>query len=451
MGLPLTSGLQRPNPTALAFSQNRLPVAADRLVLDPVEGQNALPQDVSQVLIPHEDVLSLAQEPTPAVVAAGAALKPGGTLMVTTGTAALGKGDALEEQLREAGFKNFGLVVRERAYITAEKSIAQGVDELTPQQGNLLLARTQFAGQADVHQRVQQAGLEPKFTTSVRGRRIHFSKPFKSGDYNAHLGYVEADDGSLKARTFYQSKSQGIWRSASGLVGHSILGKGPEGRFESSTNLPGEMQRRLSEVSREIDPKTGPEEEMKALFHAPLEKIAVGHSSAFDRQIQERAFGQFELQVAVNKHQSVGKPESFHYQDDGHKPNLQGPKEAFQMEHPTRGKLDATTVVSGDQQFRYLFLQDSAKRTWLGMVESLGEVNDFGVPSVAVRDESLTHPAIEYIHQTPQAYRGEVVTWDRVHNQFTNEEEVLPGYVDATAYSHKLPPVREFLESQSGA
>lgn len=441
----------RPNPTTIAFAngERRSHPAAVVLNPDQVVLNSTTRSQAPEVLVPNEDVGQLTQEPTPAVKAAGEALAPGGTLLMTTGRAAMYRGDALEEQLREAGFKNFGLVVREAAYITAEKAIARGVDDVTPEQSSLLLARTQFAGDPQAHGKIQQAGLSPRYTTEVRGRRMHLSKPFQSRGYNAFLGYVESDDGSLQARTFYQSKSQGIWRSASGLLGHSTFGKGPKGQFESSTNLPVEMQQRLSEVSRNSESIQAEASILEAALHAPLEKLSTSEPSRFDRSLQTRSFGRFERRVAVDKYQSVGEPTSFRYDHPGQEPDFSAKPQSFEMDHPTRGTLQASSVKSRDGEVQYLFLQDSEKRSWLGAVESVGPVNDFGVPGTALQDDSLTHPAIEYTQQIAEPYRGPVVTWDKVYNNFTKQEETLPGYVDATAYTRELPPVKAFLAAQS--
>lgn len=441
----------RPNARTLAFADGQTKQSPSTLVLNPDQVQlgTPLPKRATQVLIQNEDAGLLAQETTPAVKAAGVALEPGGTLLITTGRSAMFSGDKMERQLREAGFKNFGLVVRDNAFVTAEKAIAQNVDDVSPQQANLLLARTQFAGDPDAHQKIQQAGLGPRFTTTVRGRRIHMSKPFKGKGYSAYIGYVESDDGSLQARTFYQSRSQGIWRSASGLMGHSIFGKGPKGSFESSTNLPVDMQRRLSEISRNTEAVETNPRLLDELIHAPLEKLSTTEPSRFDESIDTQPFGSFQKRVALGQYQSVGEPTSFRYDNPGQEPDFSKEPQSFELDHPTRGSLQATTVDSRSGDHRYLFLQDSEKRTWLGQVESLSELNDFGVPTQALQDDSLTHPAIEYSQQLAEPYRGEVVTWDKVYNNITKQEETLPGYVDATAYTEQLPPVRAFLAQRA--
>lgn len=446
---PLRSAqFHRPNPTTVAFAAGRLPRASDQLVLDAAQSPIATDKvDVSQVVVLNEDVQKLTQQPTALVNQAAEALRPGGTLMLTTGRSAMFQGNALESQLKEAGFKNFGLVVEERAYLTAEKATAKGVDDLTPQQSHLLLARTQFAGKPQAHGEIQGADLAPRYSTEVRGRRIHLSKPFESRGYNAYIGYVEADDGALHARTFYQSKSQGIWRSASGLLG-STFGKGPEGRFESSTNLPSEMQQRLSELSRNSEKAVGQPERLESALHAPLAKLSVSQPSRFDQSLQVQPFGKFERQVAINDYNSVGDPSSFRFDHPGQQPDFDSRAHGFEMEHPTRGNLKATAVSSKDGESQYIFLQDKEQRTWLGMVESKGELNDYGVPRKALDEGALTHPAIEYVQQAAPQFRGEVVTWDTVYNNLTKTEETLPGYVDTTAYTKQLPPVRDFLASR---
>ena len=452
MNVTRLNSFDRPNSQSLAFAEGRLQKARDQWVMDAAAPLHAPDRaEVSQVVVQNEDVNQLTQRPTEAVSRAAESLKPGGTLLMTTGRAAMYQGDALEQQLREAGFKNFGLVVRERAYVTAEKAIAEGVDEVSPEQSNLLLARTNFAGNPQAHGTVDQAGLKPRYTTTVRGRRMHLSKPFQARGYNAFIGYVEADDGALHARTFYQSKSQGIWRSASGVIGQATFGKGPEGHFESSTNLPAELQQRLSEVSRNSDKAAGDPQAQEVSLYAPLEKLSLSEPSRFDRQVEAKPFGRFERRVALDQYNSIGEPTSFQYDHPGQEPHFEGEPETFKMEHPTRGTLQATAVKSRDGESQYLFLQDSDKRTWLGMVESLSDTNDYGVSRQALKDDSLTHPAIEYVQQAAEPYKGEVVTWDTVYNNLTKQEEVLPGYVDTTAYTHQLPPVRDFLAHQAKA
>ncbi|MGE0489937.1 MAG: hypothetical protein AB7S38_12095 [Vulcanimicrobiota bacterium] len=424
--------LDRPTPRALAFAAGltpRPPVV--------VEGEDqALPSGpLDQVAVVHADAHLISHQSTPAIEQAARQLQPGGALMVTTGRGLMGDLDAFQERMDSLGFHTMGVIFQEKAYVVAEKDVLPGLGSVSPEQSRLLLARTQFAGQPDAHRQIEAAGLAPRFTTSFEGRRVHLSRPFRCRGYQATLGYVEGKDGSLKARLFYQSKSQGLWRSASGLLGQ-VLGKGPEGQFESSTTLPASLQKTLNGLTTAVPPVEG---EQEVAFHAPLEKLALKGGGQFDHELTAVHFGHF----------ASDRPDSFVYARPELAPDFSKVRDQFTLEHPSRGQLHAYVVDSQDESARYLFLRDSDQRAWLGSVEARTEVNSFMVPSQAYRLGALTHPAIEYVQQVPPEYRGETVVKEQVYNHFTKAYEELPTYVDATSFVYQLPPVRDFQSWQA--
>lgn len=426
--------LDRPTSRVQAFAQRQglsRPLESGRQTV--VEGEDTfLPTSgtFNEVTVLHADAHRISQGGGAAIAQAAEQLQPGGTLLMTTGRGLMGGLDEFQDRMDEYGFHTVGVVFQEQAYIAAEKDVLPGLGSVSPEESRLLLARAQFAGKPDAQQEIDVAGLAPRFTTSSDGQRVHLSRPFKSRGYQAALGYVEGKDGALNARLFYQSKSQGLWRSASGQLGR-ILGKGPSGNSESSTTLPASMQKTLNGLTSAVDPVEG---EKDMAFQAPLEHLGSQGEGSFDGLVEGTPFGRF----------ASDRPESFSYDRPEQAPNFEAVTDRFRMNHPTRGELDAYVIDSKDESARYLFLRDSKDRAWLGSVESRSELNSFMVPEKALQLGALTHPAIEYTQQVAPEYRGEAVVKEQVYNNFTKSYEEITTYVDATSFVNQLPPVRDF-------
>lgn len=92
-------------------------------------------------------------------------------------------------------------------------------------------------------------GLAPEFGVQLEGAKVNLSKIYQVGQRQAVMAYVETEAG-VKARSYYRSNSQGVWRYLPDYVGFpngevDYYGKGVS---EESTTLPVELQQVLARI-----------------------------------------------------------------------------------------------------------------------------------------------------------------------------------------------------------
>lgn len=273
---------------------------------------------------------------------------------------------------------------------------------------------------------LRSRGLEPHATLSVGDARVHVSRPYRQGSSRlAFVGYVEGADGRVHVRTFYQSGSQGVWRSASHCGANGWIGKG---LGEESTNLPIAAQKSLSALAASSAPTALESADAETAFYGNLQVGGHVPPQPFSDQVCAAPFGRFREEIGTEGH---GKPETFTYDDPGHAPDFSRREDGFVLHHPGRGDLQATVFRSNDGEHRWMFCQDAKGRAWVGAIERADSpVNTYGVRSDSRSLGSLSMPAVEYRQQIPHEYCG---------------THVEGHYFDASAYTHRLPPVRDFL------
>ena len=275
-------------------------------------------------------------------------------------------------------------------------------------------------------------GLEPRHTLQIGDRTVHVSAPWShGGQRTAFVGYVEEPDGRVRVRTFYQSNSQGTWRSASHCGASGWIGKG---WGEESTNLPISAQKQLGALVGSTTPTPLEGKDADTAFYGNLPVGGHAPPPSFTDQVNMATFGRFDETMPPNDH---GKPETFHYDAPGNAPDFSRREDAFTAHHPSRGNLSARVFRSADGEFRWLFYQDERGRAWVGAVEKAdSKVNTYGVNTEARHVGSLSAPAVEYGQQIPADYVG--------------AHEDGP-YYDGSAYTHAMPPVAAFLAHQRRA
>ena len=307
---------------------------------------------------------------------------------------------------------------------------------LSPEQGQAVLARAQFAanpmgvralGAPDCSKEFLKAqGLEPKTTFECGDTKVHFSQPYTLGDSRAAcVGYVEDKNGDVHVRAFYRSNSQGLWRSASHAGFGGWIGKGAG---EESTNLPIPLQMALhSQAGHQV--KNVPEGVANQAFYGSLEFAGHEPPQALAEQLHDPIhLGEFGRHLPDGH----GVPESFRWNNQQDAPNFaNSPNNVnYSFEHPIHGQVQANCYTSQGGDTSFMFYRDSSGRSWLAQMEkSNSPLTSWGTRSDPVEHGDLGMPAVEYAKQIPQGYAGSFITGN---------------YRDASGYVHKLPPVAEY-------
>lgn len=313
---------------------------------------------------------------------------------------------------------------------------------LGPEQAHAILSRAQVApnpvgfhpcgAQHLTTEFLVAHNLEPRHTVMVGDTRIHLSQPYShNGARTACVGYVEGPDGTVNVRSFYRSNSQGTWRCASHCGFNGWIGKGSGS--EESTLLPIPVQKTLSQLADAGLSTSVSHEDSHTAFYGAL---PVGGNCApeeFASEVQASGFGSFTQRTPDGQH---GDPRSFCLDHPGQGPDFARREDVFDNPMPDGRGFQASVYRSNDGQYRYMFCTDDQGRAWLGGLEKAdAPVNSFGVRTSALMAGDLAMPAVEYASQVPEGFAG---------------AHVRGSYVDASAYTHQLPPVRAFLAATRG-
>ncbi|MGV8121278.1 MAG: hypothetical protein AB2L14_16070 [Candidatus Xenobiia bacterium LiM19] len=321
----------------------------------------------------------------------------------------------------------------------AEPAASFAISNLSRAEGQAILSRAQFMpNPSGIYPNeasplttsfLASRGLEPVSTISAGDKKIHISAPYQSdaGGRPAFVAYVEDRAGNVKTRTFYLSKSQGLWRSASHFGPNGWIGKGSAS--EESTNIPIPMQKmlysRLEQGSMQLSKADG-----DTAFYGGLTLGGHEPPKEFSEGLKVDSLGSFDRKTA----DGYGEPSSFTLTNPGQGPEFRKLEDHYTINHPMHGKIDAYVYPSHDGSSRYMFYRDKSGRSWIASIEDAqAPLTGYGVRSHVLDPGDLTMPALEYGQQVPIQYRGQCV---------------CSPYFDASAYTHNLPIVKAFMRVQ---
>jgi hypothetical protein len=325
------------------------------------------------------------------------------------------------------------------AGLNAAPATTFAISDLSKAEGQAILSRAQFMpnpagmypgeGSALTTSFLASRGLEPVATIAAGDKKIHISAPYQSdaGGRPAFVAYVEDKAGNVKARTFYLSKSQGLWRSASHFGPNGWIGKGSAS--EESTNIPIPMQKMLY-ARMEQGAKQLSKADSDTAFYGGLAMGGHNPPKEFSDGLTVDTFGQFSRKTG----DGYGDPSSFTLSNPGQGPMLEKLEDHYKINHPMHGTIDAYVYPSRDGSSRYMFYRDNSGRSWIASIEDAkAPLTGYGVRTHVLDPGDLTMPALEYAQQVPEDYKGQYVH---------------PPYVDASRYTHSLPVVRAFMRAQ---
>lgn len=119
--------------------------------------------------------------------------------------------------------------------------------------------RPKISGQSadEFAEGLKRAGLEPRRTLEVRGKKYHVSEPFESEGRVMVLALEEGVDGATIPRTFMLSGEHGVWRAVPAKHIDGVLNKGArgaDGSFinEGAVDLDAALQSKLDGLTNEF-------------------------------------------------------------------------------------------------------------------------------------------------------------------------------------------------------
>lgn len=288
---------------------------------------------------------------------------------------------------------------------------------------------------------LKNIGLDPKYETLSNGVRVCLSDIYElSAGRQAVVGYVPTDQG-VKVRTYYKSKSQGLWRYLPDYVRKndgsgqaSWFGKGYD---EASVTLPAEMQRSLAQISERgiahIENQTDP------WFVFAGTAKAYNSKQEYGRNFENGTLrGDYYREVAAQPinsgfettHDNRISPERLRV-SGGLAPDFSKEILAYDGVSSLAGKFQAECFQSQDEGLNWTFCSDAKGRAWVGSVDVKSIPTSIGVGRDWVNLSAFETPIYEYPTQDG-GYGDQTDRSGRYVGMWRN-------------YLSKIPIIREYL------
>ncbi len=337
-------------------------------------------------------------------------------------------------------------------------NLVGGPTLLTTDQSNNILDNSHFVVHSDYQNtpcpiddltadNLKNAGLSPKFTTTVDGKEYALSEPFEI--YDGRVGcmaFVENSQGEYDVRPIYLSKSRGDWQAPSHFGDQnniSFLGKG-SGGGKSSTVLPIDMQKTMNIIMKSMAPRelAGPSQ---TVTHNDNQRVLTAGQTMFYGGLAFMDNSDFASKVDSTH---TGKPLSVDSQSAQQTLNKMSWTENFvsqqkynlaltQLSPPNSVLPDFTTLVDSFDislsdnysdncrayifqsprvddldgqpvQLKYMFVRDPDKDlVFLAAVENTAsDLNDFGVRESSFDLGLLGMGLVEYPEMLPDVFNN---------------------------------------------
>lgn len=284
--------------------------------------------------------------------------------------------------------------------------------------------------------------LAPAYDFNIEGTQIGLSKAFDDGDgHDACIAYVHTKDG-IKARTYYRSRSAGMWRY---LPDYLPSGNGywyGKGNAEESLSLPFGLQSKLNEIiSSGNKAKIG---------HDNPDFFLLGTAKRYN-DFYEYGEGLRNHTLRGDQYQEVSNfPElnlgklsqSKEYPGLVGESLMSGPKEpdytreldSYNMRHEMYGTVKVRLYKSKDGALNYTMCetgQGGSKKAWVGSIEAVSPISSTGCRTEWVSMGDVGTPLYEYDSQ------------DGGYGDYTDTKG---SYVSMWKnYISKMPLIRKYL------
>ena len=255
---------------------------------------------------------------------------------------------------------------------------------------------------------LERFGLAPKQKITIDGVEIMLSDSFECNARDSVIAYVKTKDG-YKARSYYRSSSQGVWRYMPDYVKDERTGDdiGWYGKSynEEAMTLPMELQNSLNSISKKGNIKidgTDP-----AFLFAGTAKSY----DSMDEYLRRKHLGQLrgDIYQEVSKYPAIElsptqsyfktKPEALTIPLN-FSPDFSKKLAECEVDTSLYGPLSAKYYLSQNKQLRYCFHEDRFGRAFIGGIEMNSKITSTGLRSDWALAGDIGTPLYEYDSQT---------------------------------------------------
>ncbi len=290
---------------------------------------------------------------------------------------------------------------------------------------------------------LKEAGLMPNHQMVVDGKTICLSDLFSlQSGRAAVIAYIQTDEG-VKARGYYRSNSQGVWRympdyvKSSENAGIDWFGKGVS---EEAMTLPFELQAGLGKIEQESGVKRIETVNPDFLFAGTAQHYATKEEysqATYSRQMR----GDFYREVASAPREAwfgamsrqKRAPESLEL-DYGSQPDFEQMVTSYEGRSSLVGATRTEVYRSHDGKLNYLMCSDEQGRSWVGGVETRSPMTSTGLRRDWVAAGDLATPLYEYSSQA-DGYGDMADTRGSYQGMWRN-------------YLSKVPAIQEYLRAK---
>lgn len=286
--------------------------------------------------------------------------------------------------------------------------------------------------------------LFPKHFIKAGDRKIYLSDKFKvsNNQVTRIIAYVKDENGKYMVSSFFQSKSQGLYRLLRAYK-YRIDDNGDEqptwndkGYGEESINLPFELQHF---ISTEIKDTINIPEKMEGirLFYGTA--MESGTDTLYNKEVSKSP-----IRLNGNIYSPVNKllaPENVSLLGDD-KPDFSALLKQWDIETDLYGITRARVFSSYNKKYIYLFLTDSRRRSWVGWVDNTSKVTVLGIREKWVDVGCLSTPAFEYQYdrQEDGSYKIDE-TFGYGNRDLIYDDTYVDMYKN---YLSKIPLIKEY-------
>lgn len=277
---------------------------------------------------------------------------------------------------------------------------------------------------------LERVGLLPRHRIEIENRTIWFSPGYSiRGGRIAVIGYVQDDDGSVVARSYYRSNSQGVWRYLPQYkMKEGSLSWYSKGYGEESVTLPAKLQEGLT---RAVNDDGGilvfDHDTTQAVFSGTARYVnsegTVYHRDVVERPVRVKGVPEAEWS-------QLPPPETVR-PDYEQAPRFEHILSSWQQETGLYGRVTYEVIPSNDGMLRYVFSRDEQGRAWISSIENDSPLESTGLRRKWVSGGALVTPAEEYLDHS---------------GGYGVVKHARGGYADMfDNYLSKMPVIRDYL------
>jgi len=286
---------------------------------------------------------------------------------------------------------------------------------------------TPFVNETLEHRHINQADLVPRYELNFPNGTIWLSDLYYLIDNRiAVIGYIQIGDDNPVNRSFYRSKSQGVWRFLHDYTlkngAFDWQAKGLEhGHITACLAL----QKAFEFIEEDNIPKYI---EYHELIFAGTARERIGNEQYVGTSGKPEA-------LKGNFYPGPGDrlaPDEIYFNDESEAPDFKHHIASWSKKSDTYGTIYVDIIASHNGQFYYMFCRDPKKRAWIAMVENTaGNLTSTGINKPWILAGDLVTPAYEY---------------EALSNNYGDTNDRKGPYVDMfNNYLSKIKVIQEYL------